>query len=177
MFCPKCGQERASTEVRFCSRCGFHLGGVDALLVQEASLSAPHSMPLAALPVVAPVGPSPRQVGTRLGAKVMFISMVLTPLLIGLSIVVDSPAPLLIPFTIFLAGLCRTAYALLFEERHPMPQASMPALPRPGVYVPPALPPRHSAPLTATAGRAPNTGEVVTPPSVTEHTTRFLEDK
>lgn len=32
MFCPNCGQQQASGETRFCSRCGFQLGVVKALL-------------------------------------------------------------------------------------------------------------------------------------------------
>ena len=40
MFCPKCGGPQISDDVRFCSRCGFQLSVVQALLVAgEASLS------------------------------------------------------------------------------------------------------------------------------------------
>ena len=35
MFCPKCGGEQASDEMRFCSRCGMPLGGVADLLSNE----------------------------------------------------------------------------------------------------------------------------------------------
>lgn len=40
MFCPKCSQQQFSDNVRFCSRCGFQLSVVKALIVDEnASLS------------------------------------------------------------------------------------------------------------------------------------------
>ncbi|HEV3471549.1 MAG TPA: zinc ribbon domain-containing protein, partial [Pyrinomonadaceae bacterium] len=32
MFCPNCGQQQTSDETRFCSRCGFQLGVVKAVL-------------------------------------------------------------------------------------------------------------------------------------------------
>jgi hypothetical protein len=35
MFCPKCSQEQVSDETRFCSRCGFQLNIVKALLTND----------------------------------------------------------------------------------------------------------------------------------------------
>jgi hypothetical protein len=35
MFCPKCSQQQVSDETRFCSRCGFQLAVVKALLVND----------------------------------------------------------------------------------------------------------------------------------------------
>jgi hypothetical protein len=40
MFCPKCSQEQVSDEIRFCSRCGFQLGVVKALLASDDALLA-----------------------------------------------------------------------------------------------------------------------------------------
>jgi hypothetical protein len=37
MFCPKCSQEQISEETRFCSRCGFELNVVKALLAEEGT--------------------------------------------------------------------------------------------------------------------------------------------
>lgn len=39
MFCPKCSRQQISENIRFCSRCGFQLNVVKALLADEASLS------------------------------------------------------------------------------------------------------------------------------------------
>ena len=36
MFCPKCSQEQVSDETRFCSRCGFQLNVVKALLAEDS---------------------------------------------------------------------------------------------------------------------------------------------
>jgi len=172
MFCPKCGQERNSVEVRFCSRCGFHLGAVDTLLAQDAALVAQSATSIA--------GPPPRTLGMRLGAKLIFLSFILIPIFIGFAVLADSAGPLIVPFTIFLAGLFRLIYALLFEDRMAgltLPTATNSALlPRHGAYTPP-LPPHQSATLTPPSRRPFDTGEVAQPPSVTEHTTRFLEEK
>ncbi len=40
MFCPKCSQQQSSGNIRFCSRCGFKLNVLKALLAEDnASLS------------------------------------------------------------------------------------------------------------------------------------------
>jgi hypothetical protein len=38
MFCPKCSQKQIFDNIRFCSRCGFQLNVVKALLADDASL-------------------------------------------------------------------------------------------------------------------------------------------
>ena len=38
MFCPKCSQQQASKELRFCSRCGFPLAGVTLLLENDGEV-------------------------------------------------------------------------------------------------------------------------------------------
>lgn len=105
MYCPNCGDERAS-EVRFCPRCGLRLDGVTELLANNG-----------ALPVSAPAQTSePSRKGMRQGAKLMFLSGVLLPIFFGLCFLSDNPAPLLVPLTVFLAGLSRTLYAKLFYD-------------------------------------------------------------
>ena len=47
MFCPKCSQQQAADEVRFCSRCGFPLGGVKELLPRGPRTPAPAPTPFA----------------------------------------------------------------------------------------------------------------------------------
>lgn len=37
MYCPKCSQQQVSDETRFCSRCGFPLNGVKALLADDGA--------------------------------------------------------------------------------------------------------------------------------------------
>lgn len=166
MFCPKCGQQQLSENVRFCSRCGFQLGGVKELLANNGILET--------LEATAQKNPhSPRQKGMRFGAKMIFFSAVLMPFIIGLSIAADGPGFLIIPATVFFIGLARLLYALMFDENtqpsklHP-DQLSAIRHNR-------ALPPSPVHRVTDSVSRRPDTGEMVQRPSVTEHTTELLD--
>jgi hypothetical protein len=43
IYCPRCGQQRLSPDVRFCSRCGLALEGVEHL-VATGELEPPPSV-------------------------------------------------------------------------------------------------------------------------------------
>ncbi|HEX8853881.1 MAG TPA: hypothetical protein VF754_10365, partial [Pyrinomonadaceae bacterium] len=64
MFCPKCGQQQVSGEVRFCPRCGFQLESVKALVTGEAVPA-----PIVQLP--AQQADSPRKRGIKQGVMLM----------------------------------------------------------------------------------------------------------
>jgi hypothetical protein len=179
MFCPQCGQQQISGETRFCSRCGFPLGGVLSLL-------ATGGIPAQVETSSTPKKLSPRSRGYRQAMLMILIGCVLTPILgiltdIGLPEVFVAIAAVIC----FMGGFTRLIYARMFEEK--TAQASHQSLP---TYVPPAtpmqfgpvgarpsaLPPQRSVP--ASGWRKPNdTAELVAPPSVTENTTRLLDDK
>ena len=166
MYCPGCGQQVAE-ETNFCPRCGFYF-----VVLKE--LMATGGAPLATQDGVQKKLPSERQKGIRLGAKLVFLSIVLLPIFFGLSFVANGPAPLLVPFTTFLTGVIWMLYARLFRDPDPdvwPVGASAVGAPRRAAILP--VPPD-----SISAGLAPriNTGEMV-PPSVTEHTTNFLEPK
>jgi hypothetical protein len=84
-----------------------------------------------------------------------------------------------------MGGFLRMMYALLFEssEAPELPVATQQYVPPASVsnyfgthHTPSALPPQQSAPVNTY--RAPHrfdTGEIMTPPSVTDHTTRLLD--
>jgi hypothetical protein len=183
MHCPQCGQQQVSGELRFCSRCGFPLGGVSELLAtggQLPSLASP----------TATRKRSPRYEGVKQGVTLFFIGAVIVPLLgiINSFQVNGSMLDILVPISailFFVGGLMRILYAAIFEEGAPQYNATQPAaLP----YAPPAvapqlnagargtaLPPAQSIPVSTWRQR-PNTAEIVSPPSVTEHTTRLLDE-
>src|SRR3954454_23299850 len=101
MFCPRCGQQQISDEVRFCPRCGLSLAQVPALLaagVEPAAEGAPRGTP------------TRKRKQIRRGAKIMFFSAVLFPIFLGISIAIDEPGPLVVPFTVFLVGLTWMLY-------------------------------------------------------------------
>src|SRR6266850_3974316 len=110
MYCPKCGQQQANDEMRFCSRCGFQLAVVTSLI---ATGGVPPAIIVSTNEVESRKELKRR---SRQGAKLMFVSGVVAPVAMGFGILFESPLPLLIPFTIFLAGLALMLYFRWFGE-------------------------------------------------------------
>jgi hypothetical protein len=170
MYCPKCSQQQISDNVRFCSRCGFPLGRVVELLSVDEALAAREAGTL--------VKPSFREhKGTRMGAKLLFASMILVPIALALCFLVDSPVPLLIPLTVFLTGLAQVLYVRIFGESA-LPEkrggaAELSNSKERRLDLPSARP----APMSLIDSQRINTGEIVQPPSVTERTTNLLNNK
>jgi hypothetical protein len=169
MYCPKCGQQQLSDEVRFCSRCGFRLSTVKELLASDGDLIMPqsgaHGREL-----------SPRQKGQRFGAKLLFWSIVGLPVAIALSIAVDSPGPLIIPLIAFFIGLMRILYARLFQESGLPAGHQAQSVLAGGAERKSALPASHSVPATGFSAQRKDTAEVMRPPSITEGTTKLLDN-
>jgi hypothetical protein len=118
-------------------------------------------------------GPSQQQKGIRRGAKLLFLSAILFPLALALSIVVDGPAPLLIPLTIALSGGAMMLYARLFlEGALPSGVRQIPMQPNP--YVPNAALPPASIPISSYRPPRLNTADMMERTSVVEHTTKLL---
>ena len=180
MFCPQCGQQQISGEMRFCSRCGFPLGGVIQLLAGGGINAATNDA------VATSKQRSPRRRGYRQGALMMLIAMIATPVMAILSEGVGLPEVLipLIAIIFFWGGIIRMIYARIFEDA-----AVGAAQNTPPAYIPPtgpsqfstgapqsALPPQRSVPVSN--WRQPtNTAEIIPPASVTENTTRLLDER
>jgi len=176
MYCPQCGQQQVSDVIRYCSRCGFPLDGVNVVVARGGTLPTQYG-PAGYRPL------SPRSRGIRQGALLMLSTLLIVPLIgiIGVAIL-HLPAEIvgIAAVTCFLGGLLRIFYALLMEEPvAPMNSETMggyshlaaPQFVRPSEN--PVLPPA-SVNNTA-AWRRPNTAEIYQPPSVTENTTRLLD--
>jgi zinc-ribbon domain len=181
MYCPHCGQQQASGEVRFCSRCGFPLGVIAQVLAQgglpvQEAVSVERKM-------------SPRQKGLRQGAMLMLSTMLVVPLIVFIILLtgIDNLIPL-IPLSAvvcFVGGLLRIFYALMFEDAAPV--AAHGATPAQASFAPAelnaasrnagaALPPAQGRPVMDWHRRQ-ETAEIVQPPSVTENTTKLLNDE
>ncbi len=188
MHCPQCGQQQASEEMRFCSRCGFPLSDVAQLLASGGTLSIDAKDSLSRKL-------SPRRRGVRQGTKLILLGAVLVPLLAILILPSQGPTPdhgpaILIPLSaiiFFVGGLMRILYALLFgESAPPVVQAAKlaPSTASPSIAaqlnVPArgtALPPLTSVPVPGWKSQQANTAEIISPSSVTENTTRLLNDE
>jgi hypothetical protein len=161
MFCPRCGQQLASQSIRFCANCGLRLDGVTYLLTNDGIL--PNQT------IARPPEPTLKKRELRRGAKIFFSSFIALPLFGALCELLLSPAPILVPLTLFIAGVCWMLYAKIFCDDAPLPSKALPpqqnAQP---VYFPPQ--PTYSA-----VPPPVRTAEIEPPPhSVIEHTTRQL---
>ena len=180
MHCPRCGQQQISDQTKFCSRCGFQLGIVSELLENGGFL-----------PRLAELNQGKKPIFTRKNGVVFsvlwfifFVMMV--PAFFGIA-GADEVAGASAAFGVFstmmllifsLAMLKRTpkAYEL---AAHQIPGAQ----PHAGLYGNQqmgALPPQQSQPAStyvAPAGnwRAPDTGDLTRPGSITEGTTKLLK--
>jgi endogenous inhibitor of DNA gyrase (YacG/DUF329 family) len=167
MYCPNCGQQQVSEEMRFCSRCGLALSGLaewmaGGMLVRRAEETRVLS-------------PSRRRKQMRRAAKLMFFSGVLIPIGIGISAAVDDPGPMVLPALLFFASIVWMVYARLFiDDTAPAlnPGAQQSAFgSTPTTRV--SLPPQSNIP---DFGRQQvRTNELAQAPSVTEHTTKLLD--
>ena len=167
MYCPKCGQQ-VPDSMRFCSRCGLQINEVAEWL---AGTGQPYAQEEAQADTF-----SPRRKGMRQGAKIMFWGGVLLPIFFGLSIVVDSPIPLFVPFAILLAGLSILLYSRLFAEETPFNRSRLSQDAISGARTDAsALPPASGVGINSMGRGQAGTAEMVQPPSVTDHTTKLLD--
>jgi hypothetical protein len=184
MHCPKCGQQQVSDEMRFCSRCGFSLGIVTELLVTGGTLPERETESLGSRF-------SGRKRGKRLGLLLMITGMVLAIIagIIHDSLVRDplntpglaAKLLLFLPAIIVgMAGFVRFLYAWLLETNIqsgtslvPPRSAAMKAALNGEDHL--ALSASHSVPAASFVAKRGDTTEMVNAPSVTENTTRLLD--
>lgn len=166
MYCPRCSQQQISEDVSFCTRCGFQLGPVKELLAGGGSVPQ----------IIPPAGRWSQRRRVRLGAKLMFFSLVLLPIFFAISLAVDEAGPLVPPALIFLVGLAFVLYSWIFGEAPATPKttATFPGVTSRGLQSPtsPSLSPAAFGELPV---KRANTAEIIHPPSVTERTTSLLE--
>lgn len=173
MHCPRCGQEQFSTEVHFCNSCGFSLDRVKELLVADSVPPAPEKESRQP-------GESPRRKGVRQGVRLFIICL----LMAALTSRSNNGRGDFLPMIFFMAALLRIIYAVIFQEGAPRKKKQDDSLPTAPITTEQlgtaarrsALPPSPGVPVAAFKTRRVNTAEMVPPPSVTEHTTKLLND-
>jgi len=168
MYCPNCGQQQISDEMRFCSRCGMALSGLAEWLA--GGLPAPRKTE------VQVSADSPRRKGIRRAAKLMFFSGVLFVIFLAISLAVDEPGPMIVPFLVFFVSLVMMLYARLFSDKTaPVINHAAQTTTLGSASARNALPPATSIPINNR--HQVRTNELAQPPSVTEHTTRLLDNE
>lgn len=173
MYCPNCGQQQISDEMRFCSRCGLALSGLMEWLASGGAPAKTESK--------ATVSPdSPRRKNMRRAAKMMFFSIALSPVFLIISIVEDKGEPLIFPLLLFLASLAWMLYARLFSDHNSpvsLPAAAAQTTALGSAQVRSALPPATNIPMPDMRRQQVRTNELAQPASVTENTTRLLDNE
>ena len=172
MHCPRCGQKQSSAEVHFCNSCGFPLDRVKELLVSDGvspALEKKSQKP----------EESPRRKGVRQGIRLLFICLVLAPL----TAVIGNRRADFLPMMFFMAGLMRILYAVIFQEgarrKKKKQNSSLTSAPITTEQLGAAkrrsaLPPTQGVPVAAFNTQRVVTAQILSPPSVTEHTTKLL---
>lgn len=172
MYCPKCNQQQASEEMRFCSRCGFPLSGVAQLLANDGLL------PVSAADQAATAA-SRRK---KIISESAFLTLIAWAMTFGAILFVDFGGPFevfalvsaIVFFIVGLIGLIRFIYGFFFVKDSPKAEKSRDRS-IPEQVAQSALPPAHSIPVSDYPRRV-HTKEIVQPPSITENTTKLLDE-
>ena len=171
MFCPQCSQEQVAEEMRFCSRCGFPLTIVSQLVRSGGALAGFDTEGKPQL--------SPRQRGVRKGVLMLIISAVLIPIVTVMTRIKDDFFVLFLPvMMVFVYGLARLLYAYLLEQgTSPRHESSSAAKAKQFAGAPAsAFPTGQNIPITNWK-QPVNTSEMAQPASVTDNTTKLLNDQ
>lgn len=171
MYCPNCGQQQLSGEMRFCSRCGLALSGLTEWL-------AGNVVPIRVGDEVQTAATSPRRQGMQRAAKLMFFSGVLFPVFLLLSLAIHHGELMIFPVALFFVSVVLMLYTYLFSDKtapvvtHAPQGSTLGAMSSRST-----LPPPGNMPIPAAGRQQVRTNELAQPPSVTEHTTRFLDNE
>jgi hypothetical protein len=173
MYCPRCGQQQISDEMKFCSRCGLPMSEVAEWLAGGVTLARREQEIQVSLP-------SPRRKGIRRAAKLMFLSGVLFPVFLVICLLINEGAPMIFPILIFFVALTMMLYSRLFGEDISPVKSQQTRSGLGAMSGGNALPPASNIPLHGLgnlSGPQVRTNELAQPPSVTEHTTKLLDNE
>ena len=189
MHCPRCGQQQASEEIRFCSKCGFPLGLISEILANGGFL-----------PQLADLYKTKSFWTKKNGVMLsvfwfIFFVLIATPFwgimdvgeMAGITAILGifGSLMILIASLVFL----RSSKELQPSSHNPMTtnqnvQIPVAAQPLPGLHganARQALPPQHSVPASEYVAPKPgswkDTNDLVQPNSVTDETTKILANK
>ena len=175
MFCPQCGQERVSVATNYCNRCGFLLTGATELLSTGGMIPRSDASVNSAA--------SPRNRGLKQGLFIFLLSFLVVPIVAILTIAVNAEpfAVVISAILLFVGGLLRMAYAMLFESTSATTEQHDPAIRSISGQRsdPHGLPPQREMPVsayTAPPGNWRDTNDLE-PASVTENTTKLLAEE
>ena len=114
MFCPKCSQEQFSQTTRFCSRCGFLLTGIIAVVENDGIIPNASNEENKKLTTL-------RKKGLKQGLFMLLLTILLSPILmiLGKELHIRPALFILSMFILFTLGIVRMLYAKMFETDEP----------------------------------------------------------
>jgi len=176
MYCPKCNQQQASNDMRFCSRCGFPLTVVAHLLAHDGALVLPGSGS----------NKKARSSRSKIISESAYLMLVSWAVAFAATFLINYGGPLEIAakiaavnfFLLGIVGLTRFLYGFLFSDPPPAQDEFLERLLQEQAMRL-SLPPQQSLPVSdypRGADSRANTKEMAPPRSVTENTTRLLDE-
>jgi hypothetical protein len=181
MHCPRCGQEQVNEQIRFCPRCGFLLTGIAEIVanggVNPEALQASGAKPISA-----------RKRGIKQGLFIFLLTFLVVPIISILTVWANAEpfAVAISAILLFVGGLLRMAYALMFESPNPNDTTlEQKVLAGTQQFLNKrqnanALPPQQSIPVDSyvppTQGNWRDTNDLA-PNSVTDSTTKLLQEE
>lgn len=180
MYCPRCGQEKISGDLRFCSRCGLPLGLVTEFVENGGTL-----------PQLLELNEKKKLLTRKNGLKFSLIWFIVFVLLfVPILGVLGAPEELIGLMAVFgtMSSILGLVSSFLFLKKEPKWAANEDILQAANIPAQQnfqdsransALPPQQTQTAQdyvspANNFRAPDTGELVQPGSVTEGTTKLL---
>jgi hypothetical protein len=169
MHCPQCGLEQVSGKVRFCRACGFSLRGVKELVLPDERAAKAEKTRV--------------ETAFNQGLALMLVSLVAAIILTLLQDAHLIPPIYVKIFAAFfiLAGLMRMFYPyVISQDLGRKEQESLFYEPDAQIEtgkLPYSLPASYSIPVSDFSSRRMDTAEMVQPPSVTEPTTKLLDNR
>jgi len=108
----------------------------------------------------------------------MFVSGVLFPVFLLLSLLFNEGALMIVPIFVFFVSLVLMLYARLFSEKTlPVRNQDLQTSTLESGHARGSLPAASTIPVPGVGSRAVRTNELAQPPSVTEHTTKLLDNE
>ncbi|MGI8542604.1 MAG: zinc ribbon domain-containing protein [Aridibacter sp.] len=180
MYCPRCGQEQQNKSIRFCSRCGFLMMGMNDVVAEGG-------LPKVITEKYDPNTISPRKRGIKQGALVFFSGFIVVPFAVMISIMlrVEPFGVVAAAVLTFLTGFLWMLYSFLFQSSVPTISSQSIAETIKNdltgkqdnqIILPPKQTETVSDVFEWSAGNWRETTDLQ-PSSVTEHTTKTLNEK
>ncbi len=181
MYCPRCSQQQVSEETKFCSRCGFPLGLVSEILAHGGFL-----------PQLAEIYKNKKLLTRRNGLLFsLFWFLIFVLILTPLTGIMDAPdvitGMMAVIGTMGAFIMMLASFLILKSEPRNLnfPTQNLPVNNVHNLHAtqpPTALPPQYSQPAQSYVPptgvwKAPNTEEFARRPSVTENTTKLLDNE